>query len=91
VKDLTSENKLFSPEQFSQHNVSNRIIVMGLEEPNLFFKTVSVGLEKLGQQETSNYRKIELELEEKPIGNKRGSISGWLNMSEIKRKESSGQ
>lgn len=51
---------------------------MAMDEPQLYFKVHGNALEKYGQ--AHDYKKIDLELDDKPHKNKRSSISGWLNI-----------
>jgi len=52
---------------------------MGMDDPQSYFKTVCNGLEKHGQ--VSDYRKLDLEIDENPKNMKRASLTGWLNIN----------
>ena len=69
---------LFNQRDFKIHEVQSRIVVMAMDEPQLYFKVHGNALEKYGQ--AHDYKKIDLELDDRPYKNKRSSISGWLNI-----------
>ena len=58
-----STPSLFTERDFKMNDVHSRIVVMGIEEPQLHFKTVGNGLEKYGGDVL---KKVDLDIDEGP-------------------------
>ncbi|TNV83706.1 hypothetical protein FGO68_gene16381 [Halteria grandinella] len=92
---FSKENFIYTDKDFKRYDVQSRFVVMGLEDPQAYFKTVYNGLEKYSA--LPDQRKYDLDIDDKPrlSTNKRGSLTGvgWLNIasqnssSDIKQKE----
>lgn len=73
---------LFTGKEFQMYDVQNRIVVMGFEEPQSFFKTANNCLERLGQFPDSYYKKFDLDIDDGPrLFKNGGSTIGWMNTS----------
>lgn len=74
-------NFIYTEKDFKRYDVQSRYVVMGMEDPTAYYKTVYNGLEKYAQ--LSDFRKYDLDIDDKPrnVTNKRGSLTGWLNIT----------
>lgn len=72
-----STPSLFSERDYKMNDVQSRIVVMGIEDPQLHFKTVCNGLEKYGGDVL---KKVDLDIDEGPsIQPRKNSMISWLN------------
>lgn len=72
-----STPSLFSERDYKMNDVQSRIVVMGIEDPQLHFKTVGNGLEKYGGDVL---KKVDLDIDEGPsIQPRKNSMISWLN------------
>lgn len=63
------------------NDVQSRIVVMGIDEPQSYFKTVNNGLEKYGAEAL---KKVDLDIDEVAgsLQNRKNSMIAWLNPSD---------
>ena len=71
---------LFTARDYKIYHASSRFLIMGLSEPQKYFKTVYNGLEKVCQN-NQDMKRFDLEFDDKKRIVQRKSTTGWLHVN----------